>query len=120
MQNIILTFLCCLSVFLNGVIYFKSADKIKHLEETIKYLEIAVETMAAVQAMPEDKAKPVVLETPSLSASSSSDLERRIQSLEYDNQLQQNKIKNLEFENDYTQHKLYMDSLEQEKLNNRR
>ena len=112
MRNIILTTICCLSVLLNGVICFKSSAKIKQLEETTKYLEVAVESIAAIQASPINKSKTIVLEAPS----SSSDLERRIQSLEYDTQRQKSKLKDIELENDYAQYKAYTNSIEQEKL----
>lgn len=112
MRNIILTTICCLSVLLNGVICFKSSDKIKQLEETTKYLEVAVESIAAIQASPINKPKTIVLGAPS----SSSDLERRIQSLEYDTQRQKSKLKDIELENDYAQYKAYTNSIEQEKL----
>lgn len=90
MKNVIIISLCCASLLANGVCCFKFNSKVKSLEENITYLEAAIETMAAVQAIPESKTKTVYIEQ------DNSKLEARLLNLEYKNREQQSKLNDVE------------------------
>lgn len=90
MKNAIIISLCCLSLIANGVCCFKFNSKVKSLEENITYLEATIEALAAVQAIPESKTKTVYIEQ------DNSNLEARVQGLEYENRVQQSKINDVE------------------------
>lgn len=90
MKNVIIISLCCASLLANGICCLKFNSKVKSLEENITYLEATIETLAAVQAIPESKTKTVYIEQ------DNSKLESRLLNLEYKNREQQSKLNDVE------------------------
>ena len=90
MRNVIIISLCFISLLANIICCFKFNSKVKNLEENITYLEAAIETITAVQAIPETKTKTVYIEQ------DNSKLEARLLNLEYKNREQQDKLNDVE------------------------
>lgn len=118
--NLIIISLCVLLIIFNAFYYIKLTNlesDIKSLKESSEYLESAVETISAINAIPNTKNnKARITNKLPLTFDNNEETERRIQALEIQNRQQQNKLNDVERDAYWTRSELNNQKLDKGQL----